>query len=71
MASSPNSKMVQNAKRFMSNNSNIDMDAYPILRIDELTNATDDILKQSLNDIPELINKLKYEDRKNLVQKEK
>ncbi len=74
MASSPNSKMIQNAKRFVSNNNdnnnNIDMDAYPILRIDELANATDNILKQALNDIPELINKLKYEDRKNLVQKE-
>ena len=71
MAVSPNSKMIQNAKRFMSSSKDsIDMEAYPILRIDELSNASDEILDRSLKDLPRLVEKMEYEDRKNLVKKE-
>ena len=46
------------------------MEAYPILRIDELSNASDEILDRSLKDLPRLVEKMEYEDRKNLVKKE-
>ena len=53
-----------------SSKDSIDMEAYPILRIDELSNASDEILDRSLKDLPRLVEKMEYEDRKNLVKKE-
>ena len=70
MAVSPKSKMT-NCQTVQSNSKDsIDMESLSNTPLDELSNASDEILDRSLKDLPRLVEKMEYEDRKNLVKKE-